>query len=1163
MSDKKSVWKKRLGITVGVLFALYVIVGFMVLPLLVRYVGLKKANEALAGKVSVAAIRVNPFAYSLTLRDITVATPQGETVFAAKRFYGNFAFWSLFGRGWRFQQVLLEEPLVSLGLNAQGELNVQQLLKETPAEAEPTQSGAFVLPLIRVDHVQVRDGRFDLSLVLPGGEFHRAGKGLSFELNDFSTNPQNENPYAFIAHTEHGESLTISGTLKLNPLSASGNVTADEVLLPDYDAFTGGTVGFEVAGGSLSLGFDYRFSPVSEPRGLFVDNGYIRLRDFALQAEGEPSPFQRVGLFEAEGFGVDLLEARVRLGSIRLSDAYLRVVRDKEGLLNLVRYLFPQSRQEEIINQVRADLALAEQQFSQEREIRLGVVSDNQDIGIALTSAWNQVQRLVAFSWQISVGEIRLENNTLDLRDEFTPEPVEFTISKIALSASDLRNYGTEPFPFSASTAMSGGGTFSAEGSFTPEPDSAELRYTLSKFDFTPFQPYLSLFSPARLTSLYLSSDGEGKVSFPADTLPQATLNFNARLDELRLDEPEAKTAAADSTVTGSTAAQPVLTVAAITLDNARAASVPLSFHADLLRISTPVLRVVRDAQGQINLLQLVPMLTQGATPEGAAGAGTESAPATAPTSAPASVPELSLENVSLRELLVENGSLILVDEGVNPPASFAVENAMFRLAPIELKPDSISRFEGRVSLGQGARGEVSLSGELIPLRPLAATQLDVTTAGVSLGVFGGYSDQMVGRPLEQGTLDADLSYKISDSRLLGDNRVQMNQVSFGNRMPDSTGPRLPIDLGMAILVDRNGLMKLDVPVSGDLNDPSFSLGGVIQYAIINVFEKLVTAPFAVLGSLFGGDGEAPATAITFEPGRTDVPVSALASLGLLADALYERPTLALALVPVDTNPEDMVILRERLLQARLEAYGKEQGLSVERTINRLYEQLLTALPSMDPQSRASIEALIARVSQHSATVATGDADGASAPVADAGGSGAFAIPPPVVEGVSGGSLQTVTTRSITRTRRGRGYLTATQTAQVLAPPAPEAAGQTPGAAEQAEPATAQALGASDAVATADAVTRELTVADKRVILLSQTLVSRSAVDELINARMAAISTVLTSEGDNPLAPERIRNAAPWVPQADSDRQASPSVYFDLVPAANTAESGAAITEGL
>lgn len=1279
MSSPKKNWKKRVGIICATLFVLYTLWGFVAMPLLLRYVGLRMANKQLAGTVSIEAIRVNPFSCSLLLRGIEAKTPEGEAVFSAGRFYGNFAFWSLFGKGWRFQEVHLGQPMLNVAVDGKGQLNLLQMLKpkepsqaqepqEGVASAEPQQDAAsaepepLVLPLIKVDRLWLEDGGFDLSLALPGGELRREGRDINLELTDFSSDPQNANPYAFVAQTANGESLKVDGQLRLNPLSTRGTVGVEAVELDDLDFFTADTIGLTVDSGYVNFSFDYLFSPVSEPRGLFVENGRLTVSEVAIAAREEPEPFARLGAFEMAGFGVDLLEGRVRLGSIRIADASLRVVRDKQGVLNLIRYLFPEDRQREIVELVQAELAAGPRLAG---DIRLGVVSDNQDIGVALTSAWHQVQELLAVKLLVSADQVVAENNTLQLRDEFPSEPVDYSFSAIGLQASDVRNFGTEPFPFAVELragATDGNspteGRVTAQGSVAPDAeDQFDFSGTAEGVDIAPFAPYLAQFTSARLASAQVSASGSGTAGLVKAALPRIAATASGSLDNLRIDDP--------------TAAEPVLAVERVELNGVKLGTEPIAFNAELLRITRPTLRVVRNSEGRINLLRLVPMLEQrfapaaGATaPEAtaantqadadavAAGAGTTPATGTATPAtvvdaqvivveAPAAdrdtvvaadgtalsaadwqtlmvanaieaakhsqaaeaLKTVELENISLRRLEIVDGMLVLQDDAVIPPVAFGIRNANLAVDNIILKDGERTTFTLDARFSDGASGVVAaVAGELLIADPFKAVKLDITTSDITLGSFGGYSDPLVGRPLEKGTVGTRLSYTITDGKLQGRNAITMEKVGFAPRREGSTGPRLPLELGMAILSDRNGVMRLNVPVSGDLNDPKFDLTEVIRYAFVNVLERLITAPFAVLGSLLGSgseDGQGPATSVVFAAGMAEIPAAQTAGLGQLAHALYERPTLALQLRPVTNNVEDLQVLRERLLEQRIQAYAEQHKLTQERATERLYEQLLTALTAMDPQSRSGIEAMIAQASERAARIAQAEQAARAAQLANVAvpepviEETALVVPEPVVEGGAGAALQTVNVRSVVRSRRGTGFLATTEPVQVLVPSAAAGsalAGATSGdtaaasatgesavaaaadaagnaAAEAAYAASAaDAAGASagqtdaTAVATADAASAatvatvsakpanaEPLLEDKRKILLSQTVVTQAAVQELAKARTDAVASALAADAEHPLAAERISAGEPWQPQPQVPEQtAVPGVYFEL-----------------
>jgi len=123
----------------------------------------------------------------------------------------------------------------------------------------------------------------------------------------------------------------------------------------------------------------------------------------------------------------------------------------------------------------------------------------------------------------------------------------------------------------------------------------------------------------------------------------------------------------------------------------------------------------------------------------------------------------------------------------------------------------------------------------------------------------------------------------------------------------------LPVKLAVALLADRNGVIDLDLPISGSLNDPQFSLGPVIVKVILNVIVKAITAPFSLLAHALGGGGEA-LSMVGFPAGSAQLSVDAKAGLDKVAKALVDRPALRLTVVGTSSlEAEREGFKRERL----------------------------------------------------------------------------------------------------------------------------------------------------------------------------------------------------------------------------------------------------------
>jgi hypothetical protein len=118
----------------------------------------------------------------------------------------------------------------------------------------------------------------------------------------------------------------------------------------------------------------------------------------------------------------------------------------------------------------------------------------------------------------------------------------------------------------------------------------------------------------------------------------------------------------------------------------------------------------------------------------------------------------------------------------------------------------------------------------------------------------------------------------------------------------------LPVSLAISLLKDPSGAITLDVPVEGNLNDPQFSLGRTIMRVIGNLLVKIVSSPFAFLGSLVGGEEEL--SFIDFEAGSTAITPAAEEKIDALTTALSERPALELE-IRGDADPKaDLEALR-------------------------------------------------------------------------------------------------------------------------------------------------------------------------------------------------------------------------------------------------------------
>jgi hypothetical protein len=216
----------------------------------------------------------------------------------------------------------------------------------------------------------------------------------------------------------------------------------------------------------------------------------------------------------------------------------------------------------------------------------------------------------------------------------------------------------------------------------------------------------------------------------------------------------------------------------------------------------------------------------------------------------------------------------------------------------------------------------VEIKGKINPLVKNLVLDVKAGVRDIELGPFTPYSGKYVGYAIEKGKMTFNVEYKVENRKLAAKNQLILNQLTFGDKIESPQATKLPVLLAVALLRDRNGVINVNLPISGSLDDPKFSIGGIILQIIFNLIAKAVTAPFALIGALVGGAGEELAY-VEFEPGRAVLSQESQDKLTKLQQALVERPGLKLDITPRVDPEKD----REGLRRYRFEQQVKAQKL--------------------------------------------------------------------------------------------------------------------------------------------------------------------------------------------------------------------------------------------
>jgi len=295
----------------------------------------------------------------------------------------------------------------------------------------------------------------------------------------------------------------------------------------------------------------------------------------------------------------------------------------------------------------------------------------------------------------------------------------------------------------------------------------------------------------------------------------------------------------------------------------------------------------------------------------------------------------------------VTDSDVDFADLSLALPFAARIHGLQGQLVGLSNKPGGAAQLEL-----QGQVDEYGLSraaGQINLFDPAAFTDIRVIFQNVEMTRLTPYSATFAGRKIASGKLSLDLQYKVKGRQLQGDNQVVMEQLTLGERVDSPNATNLPLDLAIAILQDEHGKIDLGLPVSGSLDDPQFSLGGIVWKAIVNVLTRVVTAPFRALGALFGGGGDEQTAKVAFDPGDTELLPPEREKIKKLAQAVAKRPRLSLGVHAAWDPRADGNALKDRSLRRTLAAQmGREVAASEE----------VGPVSTADPKAREAIETL-------------------------------------------------------------------------------------------------------------------------------------------------------------------------------------------------------------
>ncbi|SAK86235.1 AsmA family protein [Caballeronia catudaia] len=799
------------------------------------------------------------------LADLAVTDKSDAPLVAARALHVKIANAEPLRDIYHLDEVTLANPDVRLVRDSAGVLNVQKLAGPEPKQtAEQTQKQAQkeakeaqkeaqkeAPPLdLAIRHLAISDGKIVLDDQLLKARVQGALTGLAVTLDGFSTLSKSPAKYTLKTAFDHGGTLDASGNVALAGKTADAKLALNGFVLPPLQPYLANLMAARVASGTLGANLPVSVDWSKADGGVQVGSGDVKLDALTLVPNaGGGAPIKLQSAVAKIG-KVDVSARQASLDSVQLNGLALDATRRKDGSIDLAALAGPHE-------------AAPEQTATRK-------IQKAQQAGPA---------------WRYQIGQISLDGASANITDETTARPVKLRIAPLAVNVKQFSDDLTKPLAVDGKLTLNGKGALAIGGNVTVTPLKLALHVKGDQVDASAFEPYFGDKLNIEVTSGYLNANGDVAMSGSGKTLA-ASYKGDVSLSDVRTLDKATSDRFAGWKLLGLTNVKVNYGERGTDIDAARV--IFAKFYG----------RVLLDAQGKLNLKSVV--AGEGGPRSVTRDAGKDegaSAPAVAstPTSAPATVPVNTAAtagpplNMRFGQLVLQDGRVTYTDNFIKPNYTanlVAINGTIGAFGTHSTTPAPVD-----VSAKLAANGPVSIKGQVNPLIDKPALDLTASAHGVELTNLTPYSSKYAGYPITKGKLNVDLHYMLADNKLTANNHLFIDQLTFGDHIDNPTATKLPVRLAVSLLKNSRGEIDVNIPITGSLDNPEFSIGGLVWQAILNLVQKAVTAPFTLLAHAFGGGGE-DLNYVEFDAGSASLNDAAQKKLDTIAKALVDKPSV-------------------------------------------------------------------------------------------------------------------------------------------------------------------------------------------------------------------------------------------------------------------------------
>jgi len=981
------------------LIALYTVIGFVILPMVLTHKIPELIEETTGRKASLEKIEFNPFSLELRLTNFVMQEKDLQDFVKFSNFFVNVQVWdSLAKSALVLSELKLQEPYVRLQLFKDNQFNFSDLLKGSESKQEMPKQASGIFPLIiqsfdlSQGQVNVIDSRHKQII---STQLHP----LNLHIEQFSTLLGKEATLGFSVNLASGTHIQWQGEVGINPVFSKGEVEIKDLQFSQlWKMFLQDRVPFKWDRGTQDIHFKYDFTYQDKVLLLTLNEGLLSTKNLIFTAKNNTQEQIKIPYFTVRGLEFDLNKQAIHIAKIESQQIALDAWLDKEGVLSLQSLFVPTNKYDApirknervdsseaespwnikvdeialqaskikfndqktknpvLIDIAALDVALHDYHLRTENELLMtaqegilkinnfrlktekeaelihipqvtveGVAFNLQKKNVKIQAiktqnanikAWLDKQGNINYQtlftavetvpsaekapkskdkkspWVVELEEFKLSNYGLNFKDFTQKKPVSLLLSDINFSLAKFSTSKGTQLPVSLDMRVNQRGSIKLSGNSILEPFSSHFKLAVEQVDIVDFQTYINQF--ARLDFISGNLNAHGQLSLAQEKQGELQLKYKGNVNVAKLHTRD------------QILNQDFLKWQQLKFDHIDFNLNPVKLKIKSINLDKPYARVTIKKDKTININDIIV------------------------SSAKKKTKKVKPNKMHSKSVYYNIGE-VNISGGSSDFSDYSL------ILPFVVKMNDLGGTIDKVSSNQKMKTEIEMSGKVFDLSPVTIKgdfnaglddlDLGLHFKSLPLPFISPYMVEFAGYKIEKGKMSLDLIYQVKNRKLIAKNNLLIDQLALGKKVESPNAVSLPLNLAIALLKDKDDKIIINMPLTGSLDDPKFSVGPLLFDAFVNVLTKVIASPFTAIGSFLGSDADF--SVVNFRPGRADLSDEQKVKLDGLRTALIDKPDLSLEIKGVAYTNQDWpamnaLALKEQLQQRRANELKKE-----------------------------------------------------------------------------------------------------------------------------------------------------------------------------------------------------------------------------------------------